>query len=97
MCVQTVYVTEIIQTIQHNVHAFIDAHPLLIWAIYCTSAPGHHVCLHAAPGAEGTLVRDMRNVIRNSGVAVFLPTERSRGWLLPPGISGLLAANEDKS
>lgn len=37
---------------------------------------------HAAPRAEGTLVRDMRNVKRNSG------TERL-GWLTPPGTSGL--------
>lgn len=38
--------------------------PSAHWAIYCPSARRRHVRSHAAPRAEGTLVRDMRNVIR---------------------------------
>lgn len=68
------------QPTRHNVHAFVDTRTHRHTAhlvIYSPSAPRHHVCLHAVPSAEGTLVRDMRNVISNSGVAVFLPTEGS--------------------
>lgn len=72
--------------------------PSAHWAIYCPSARRRHVRSHAAPRAEGTLVRDMRNVIRKRWCRPRSCPRREQARLVTaPRNQWSLAANEDKS